>query len=256
MPLITLTTDLGIKDYYLAALKGTIYVSCPDAIVVDISHHVNDFDTGEAAFLIKNAYKHFPAGTIHVIGVNDEVGVRKPFLAVECEGHFFVGIDNGIFSLILDSLPYRAYRIETTIVSPKFPLLEVLIKAACHLANGGKIEDLGKETDGFAQKIELMAFAEKDTIRGGVVYIDGYGNAITNITTRHFEQLGETRPFMIEFGTKYAIDHISNNYNDVPDGEIVALFNSSGNLEIAMNKGNASNLLGLKVRAVVRIEFQ
>jgi S-adenosyl-L-methionine hydrolase (adenosine-forming) len=256
MPIITLTTDLGTKDHYLAAIKGAIYTVCPDAHVVDVSHQVNKFDTGEAAFIIKNAFNFFPSGSIHVIGVNDESGPNKPFLALFALGHYFIGTDNGVFSLILESTPFKAVRIETAVLMPKFPLMEVFVKAACHLANGGNLEDLGKEATNFSQKIELMAFAEKDTIRGGVIYIDSYGNVITNITRAHFEQIGETRPLSIQFGSKYSIDHISKNYSDVAEGEVVAVFNSAGNLEIAMNKGNASSLLGLKLRGIIRIEFQ
>lgn len=256
MPFITLTTDLGLKDHYVAAIKGSIYALNPDAKVVDVSHLVNKFDTGSAAFIIKNAFKYFPLGSVHIIGVNDDPGINKPFLAVFSQGHYFIGTDNGVFSLILESKESEAVKIETEQNAPKFPILEVFVKAACHLANGGKLEDLGKKATGFSQKIELMAFADKDIIRGAVIYIDSYGNAITNITKKHFSQVGENRPFSIMFGSNYDIDNISKHYNEVPEGEIAAVFNSAGNLEIAVNKGNASGLLGLKLRGIIRIEFQ
>ncbi len=256
MPVITLTTDLGLKDHYVAAIKGSIYTFQPNANVVDLSHQVNKFDTGSAAFLIKNAFRHFPEGSVHIIGVNDEPGPEKHFLAVYAEGHYFIGTDNGVFSLILETIQHTAVMIETDNLTPKFPILEVFVKAACHLINGGNLEDLGKESLGFTQKMELMAFAEKDTIRGGVIYIDSYGNAITNITRNHFRQVGETRPFSIQFGSNYNIDNINKSYSEVTEGEIVAVFNSAENLEIAVNKGNASGLLGLKLRGIIRIEFQ
>lgn len=256
MPVITLTTDLGLKDHYVAAIKGAVYSQIPDAVIVDISHQVVKFDTGSAAFLIKNAFRAFPVGSVHIIGVNDEPCMEKPFLAVQAENHFFIGKDNGVFSLILEDIPARIAVIETENKFPKFPVKEVFVNAACHLAKGGKIEDLGREIDQFEQKMELVAFVEKDTIRGAIIYIDSYGNAITNIKREHFTKMGENRPFLIDFGINHTINAISRSYNEIPEGDIVAVFNSSGNLEIAINKGPADTLLGLKQRSTIRIEFQ
>ncbi|MBA3901563.1 MAG: SAM-dependent chlorinase/fluorinase [Bacteroidetes bacterium] len=256
MPVITLTTDLGLKDHYVAAIKGAVYSLLPNAIIVDISHQVIKFDTGSAAFLIKNAFRSFPEGSVHIIGVNDEASLEFPFLAVQAENHFFIGKDNGVFSLILESIPSKIAVIETENKFPKFPVKEIFVNAACHLAKGGRIEDLGRETDKYEQKMELMAFVEKDTIRGAIIYIDSYGNAITNIKREHFAKMAENRPFLIDFGMNHTINTISETYSQIPEGDIVAVFNSSGNLEIAINKGPADTLLGLKQRSTIRIEFQ
>ena len=256
MPVITLTTDLGLKDHYVAAIKGAIYSLYPEALIVDISHQVNKFDTGSAAFLIKNSYKEFPSGSVHIIGVNDEPSAEKPFVAVQAAEHFFIGKDNGVFSLILEETPAKIVNIETDNKWAKFPVKEIFVPAACHLAKGGNIDDLGPEAGHFEQKMELIAFAEKDTIRGAIIYIDSYGNAITNISREHLSKMIGDRQFSIEFGMNYSINTISRTYNDVTEGEILAVFNSSGNLEIAINKGNASSLLGLKQRGTIRIEFQ
>jgi S-adenosyl-L-methionine hydrolase (adenosine-forming) len=255
MPVITLTTDLGLQDHYVAAVKGAAYKHFPDVKLVDISHSVTKFDTGSAAYLVRNAFRHFPEGSVHIIAVNDEPGPSRPFLAVQSEGHHFISTDNGIFSLILENMPTKVVRISSEIAFPKFPLLEVFIKAACHLAKGGSIEDIGQPSENFGQKMELTAYADKDMIKGAVIYIDSYGNAITNIQRAHFSQIGETRPFSIQVGS-YDIDSISRQYNEVPEGEIAAVFNTAGNLEIAVNKGNASGLLGLKLRGIIRVEFQ
>ncbi|HET6243079.1 MAG: SAM-dependent chlorinase/fluorinase [Bacteroidetes bacterium] len=256
MSVITLTTDLGLKDHYVAAIKGAVYTLIPDAVIVDISHQLIKFDTGSAAFLIKNSFRSFPNGSVHIIGLNDEHSPNEPYLAVQSENHFFVGKDNGVFSLILEDLPAKIALIETENKYAKFPVKEIFVKAACHLAKGGKLEDLGGEIGSFAQKMELVAFIEKDTIRGAIIYIDSYGNLITNITRDHFMKMGETRPFLIDFGINHTINTISRTYSEISEGEIVAVFNSSGNLEIAINKGPADTLLGLKLRSTIRIEFQ
>jgi S-adenosyl-L-methionine hydrolase (adenosine-forming) len=255
MSVITLTTDLGVKDYYAAALQGAIVNQFPEAKIINISHHIEKHDTSAAAFVIRNCYMDFPMGSVHIIGVNEEPGPDHPFLAIESEGHFFIGTDNGVFSLILDGKPGKAVVIETNIEFPTFPAKDVFVPAACHLAKGGKLEDLGKETTKLNQKMELTAFVDQNNIRGAVIYLDSYGNAITNITKKHFEQVGINRKFSIMV-VGYEITNISKTYGDVVEGEVVILFNSSGHLEIAMNKGSAADLVGLKHRLPIRIEFE
>jgi S-adenosyl-L-methionine hydrolase (adenosine-forming) len=255
MAVITLTSDLGLKDHYVAVMKGAILSNYPAATIIDISHLIQKFDTSSAAYLLKNAYKSFPQGSVHIIAVNDQPGKSKPVLAVEAQGHYFIGTDNGVFSLILEDTPSKTVEIETQLENPKFPAKEIFINAACHLVKGGSIDDLGQSKPSFQQKMELTAYTDKNTIRGAVIYVDSYGNAITNINISHFQTMGDNRGFSIEFGMDYSIDRISSNYDGVSEGEIMAVFNSSGNLEIAVNKGSAAQLLGIKQRGTIRIEF-
>lgn len=258
MPIITLTTDLGLKDHYVASLKGAIYSECPDVRIVDISHNVNKFDIVQAAFLVKNVYPDFPQGTIHVIGVIPESQPDVLPLCVLCDSHYFISADNGIFSLLFDRKPDKIT--ELVLVNKKdcftFPLRDILIKAACHIARGGKPEMIGKLKNGFREKNVLQPTLQRNTIRGTVIYVDDYGNAITNISSSLFMETAKGRRFTIAFRTSgYDITRLSRNYTDVDVSERLALFGSTGLLEIAIHLGNASQLLGLKLNDTVSVDF-
>jgi len=270
---------MGLRDYYMSAVKGTILSQCPAATIVDITHEIKKFDIIETAFILKNAYRNFPRNTIHIIAVNNtphpdpsqkggKLEETQPVLAVFADGHYFVGVDDGVFSIILENKPEKI--VAVNLVPDKelisFPTKDILVKAACHLAKGGKVELLGKPLKNFIEKKLLTAYTENNAIRGMIIYMDSFGNAITNITKDLFQIIGQNKNFKIELKPtlnysddlsdgNYTVTTISNSYNDVPEGEIVALFNSTGNLEIAINKGNAESLLGLKIRDNIRIDF-
>jgi S-adenosylmethionine hydrolase len=231
MPIITLTTDLGTNDHYVGVLKGSILSECADATIVDISHEIPPYDILKAAYTLKNSFKHFPKGTIHIIGVNPEISEKALSLAIYHKGQYFIGADNGVFSLIFEEQPEKIVEIDI-MVNPEsitFPTKDIFTKAACHLAKGGTLE---------------------------MIHIDHYGNIITNIDKTFFKAFGQEREFKIEFRRgDYDITSISQFYSKVPEGEKLALFSSTGMLEIAMNKGNASKLLGMKESDIVRIEF-
>ena len=256
MTIITLTTDLGLRDYYLSTVKGTILSQCPDAIIVDISHDINKYDILQASFVLKNSYMSFPKGSVHIIGITPETEARH--LAVYINGHYFIGADNGIFSLMFDKEPDKIVElnIRQDAEFPTFPTKDIFVKAACHIAQGGTLEVIGRPRDGFLEKTHFRALIDGLVIKGSVIYIDSYENVITNITESQFHETGKSRAFMIYFKhSDYHIDKISKSYNEVPDGEKLALFSSSGYLEISINKGHASGLLGLKLTDTVRVEF-
>lgn len=268
MAIITLTTDLGLKDYYASAIKGALIKGCSHASIIDITHAIPKFDTEVASYILKNSYHNFPEGSIHIIDVNTGFSEDTPYLVVFADKHYFIGSDNGVFSLILDQKP-----VDKIIVinnpesgSSLFPAKDIFADAACKIANSANLSDLGSEIPKFREKINLSAYSDASSIRGAVVYVDSYGNVITNISKGLFENSKKGRKFGIqlkpsiryssELGySNFEIEEISGTYDDVPDGEIVALFNSAGNLEIAINKGNASGLLGLKNREIIRINF-
>lgn len=256
MSIITLTSDWGLKDHYSAAVKGAILSKMPEARIVDISHNVPSFEIEQAAFVIKNAYPNFPPGTVHILGINTEESDKFPHTVVEMDGQYFIGADNGIFSLIFDKKPDKA--IELTISQESdfftFSSRDRFVKAAVHLAQGNKIEELGPLKEEMLEKILLKPVYDNDVVKGHVMYIDTYENVITNITQSFFKEARRNREFNIIFRT-YIINKISRSYTDVPPGEIVALFDSSGYLEIALNQGNAAGLLGLEIKDMIRIEF-
>jgi S-adenosylmethionine hydrolase len=258
MAVITLTTDLGLKDYYVASVKGAILSELPDANIIDITHEIPSFDLFKTAFVIRNCYTDFPEGSIHIIGVNSETDINTPHIAIYNNGHYFIGADNGMFSLIFDSPPEKT--IELTISQDTdritFPTKDIFVKAACHIARGGTMEIIGTVQDKIVERTSFRAVSENNIIKGMGTYVDHYGNVITNIPENTFKEFGKGRKFSIFFRrAEYEINQISKSYCSVPEGERVALFSSTGFIEIAMNKGNASKLFGIDQGDTIRIEF-
>ena len=267
MPIITLTTDLGLKDHYVASVKGAILSQIPDINIVDITHNIDAFNISQTAYVIRNCYKNFPAGSIHILGVDAELSIDNSHLAVFAGGHYFIGTDYGTFSLLFDEL--KAEKIVQLNISQNtdsltFPIKDVFVIAACHIARGGTLEIIGKEIAAFKEiKSELKPVTEhdintnNDIIKGAVVYIDTYGNATTNISKNLFEQVRKGRDFVILFGREdERISKLREKYKDANKGEKLAIFSVNGMLEIAQNKGRATDLLGLKIHDYVRIEFK
>jgi S-adenosyl-L-methionine hydrolase (adenosine-forming) len=258
MAIITLTTDLGLKDYYVSTIKGAILSQLPEVNIVDISHQVLPFDISQAAFILKNSYNSFPKGSIHIIGVNAEADENTILVGLYANGHYFFGADNGIFSLLFDFKPDLI--VELNIRQEPgfltFPLKDVLVKAACHAARGGTLEVIGTVIESVKERTLLKPFGGNNIIRGIISYIDSYENMITNIDAQLFKETGKGFPFSIDMPyNRNSISSISKVYNDVPPGEMLALFNSAGLLEIAINKGNAAGLLSLKLGDPITVNF-
>ncbi len=264
MKIITLTTDMGLKDYYVAAVKGAIMSQLPEVVIVDISHQISPFDIAQASFVLRNCYNDFPKGTIHIIGINPFEKGDSQHLLIEYDDHYFIGADNGIFSLLFSKFPDKIFKLniyEETVVQ-SFPTKNVFAKAACHIARGGTPEIIGTQIDDIKRRQLFRATAEKNVIKGTVIYIDSYGNVITNITPKLFKEIQQGRDFKIYLTRAgYSITKINKNYNEVSEGEKLALFSSSGYLEIAINKGvegsggGANKLFGLKISDTITIEF-
>jgi S-adenosyl-L-methionine hydrolase (adenosine-forming) len=256
MAILTLTSDWGLKDYYAAAVKGSILSDLPDAVIVDISHQVPAYDLIQASLILKNACRNFPEGTIHLIEVKAQADETHTHLAIFSGGHYFIGPDNGIFSLTLEEKPDSIVEIETNNRYSPFPCKEIYVKAAVHLARGGKPDVLGSPRERMVEKMMIRPAVEGSAIRGSIIYIDHMGNIITNISRNLFEQVSKGRQFNIFLRRfEYEISTIHHRYNQVPEGEKLALFNSQGYLEIAINQGKASALLGLTYNDSIRIEF-
>lgn len=258
MAIITLTSDWGYKDHYLAAVKGSIYRLLPDALVVDISHDIPAFDLNQAAFIIRNFYRNFPPGSIHILAINTEASIETPHMVVMHEGHYFIGADNGIFSLIFDETPEQIIELDILQDSDyfTFPTRDVFVKVACHIAQGKPLLDLGNRKDSVLRKMSFQPAVDGNLIKGKVIYIDRYENVFTNITDTFLKQQLKGKKFAITFRSAgYRITTLSKSYKDVVEGEMLALISSSGHLEIAINLGKASSLLGLKIDQPVLIEM-
>lgn len=264
MSIITLTTDLGLKDFYVPSIKGKIISSLNNEVtIVDISHEIPIFDINHAAFTLKNCYKDFPKNTIHIVSVDAEISAKSTALVAFVDDQYFISADNGFFSLLFDRMPEDIYEIKVNQDSDllTFPTKNIFVKVACHLARGGTPEVIGTRTSQIKQFQNFRAATTSHAIRGQVIYRDSFGNITTNISKRLFDEVGRGRPFIIRF-KNYEIKRISEIYSSVPEGEKLALFNSTGSLEIAINRGvpggggSASQLLGLSVNEVVLIEFE
>jgi len=256
MPVITLTSDWIKDDYYLGAVKGRILNQCPEARIIDMSHKIPSFNVRQAAFILKNSYQHFPGGTVHIIGINSTSGPEMRILGIQVENQYFLTYDNGIYGLIFRDEPAEAVEIKISKETHLFPELTILADAACHLAVGKELKDLGKTVKNFAKTIPLRATMDDSGISGSIIYIDSYQNAISNITRELFERVRQNRNFEILVqSNKYRINRINNNYGETTTGEILAVFNSVDLLEIAINRGNAAGLLGLDINSSVRVNF-
>jgi len=275
MSLITLTTDFGTKDHFVGAVKGAIYSELNDARIVDISHHISPFHITETAYVLKNAYKNFPKGSIHIIGVDSELSVENKHIALLLDGHYFICPNNGIISMIASEInPEKIVEItiHNAIVS-SFNVLDVFVKVACHIARGGTLDVIGKTISEYKQLKEVHPKIndEKNQIIGSVIYIDNYGNVISNITKKLFQEIGKGRSYEV-VARSYTFKTIFQKYNEIVsfstpienrqvDGKNLALFNSANYLEIAIYKSNlktvggASTLLGLDYRDTITVRF-
>ena len=258
MPVITITSDWNNNDYYLAAVKGQLLKLNENFSIVDISHNIKPFNLNQAAFVIRNSFEHFPENSIHLIFVDSEPSGDRKYMAIKALNQYFIGTDNGIFSLILNEK--KGEIIELDSLEPEnsnsFPGLYTFTNAAFRLSNGESLQSLGKQLSAYSERIPLRATIEENSISGGVIYIDSYGNAITNITKEIFNRVGNNREFEIYVQSKhYTISQIQKSYNEVQGGELLAVFNSTGLLEIAINSGNASKLLNLNQNSTIRVEF-
>lgn len=257
MTIITLTSDWGNKDHYPGIIKGKMLSHLPNARIIDISHEVPPFNSIQAAFILKNCYKEYPEGTIHILAVNTEETSTAPHTVVYANKQYFIGTDNGIFSLILDDKPEKIIEVDLTQDSGffTFSTRDRFVKIATHIAENKKLEELGHPRNKLNEKLSFKPVTDKHVIKGMVAYIDNYENVITNISQGLFNENKKGRKYNILIRGE-TLRNIRSSYTDVPPGEIVALFNTSGFLEIAINQGNASSLLGLYINDTIRIEFE
>lgn len=257
--IITLTSDWGTIDHYAGAVKGTIISRLPDARIIDITHQIPPFDLKMAAFILKNTYKHYPPKTIHIIGISTEESESVPHIVVLYEDQYFIGADNGIFSLLFNSAPQLIFelRIPQDTGFFTFSTRDRFVKAAIHLALGNDIEELGVPRNELTTFINMQPRLNGNQLQARVMYVDNFGNLFLNVTSDEFKQMGNGRYFSVYVkGRPEKVTTIQNAYGEVAEGEIVVLYSTTGFVEIAVNKGNASTLLGFKPDHVVIIEFK
>ncbi len=257
MSVITLTTDWRNSDYYVGVVKGKILSRDVSTVIVDITHQIASFNIMQAAFVLRNCYKEYPKGSIHIVGVNSALSPKRSLLIVQKDDQYFLCSDSGFPGLIFPNQEINVFRVsldEEKVYD--FAGLDLFIDVAFKLINGGALDNIGVECTDYMMQVPIRPTIDTDLINGSVVYIDSFANAITNITRETFERVGEGKAFEIYVQSNhYIIEQISNYYNDVSTGELIALFNSSDLLEIAISNGPAAELLNLSVNATIRVRF-
>jgi len=256
MAIVTLTSDWNNDDYYTGAVQGKILTRCPGTVFVTVTNQVPAFNISLAAFLLRNVAPGFPQGTIHLIAVNNEMKDRNPCIGVKLNNQYYIGYDNGIFGLLAEEVPQEVVLLKYE--NPgSFPELSVLAEAACDLIQSGKLSTLGSKYDKLYRQIAMLPAIDESVITGSIIYIDSYRNAFTNINRELFERIGRGRSFeLLIQSNHYRINRINSWYSETSSGEILALFNSLDLLEIAINGGNAAELLNLSLNSTVRIKFR
>jgi len=257
MAIITLISDWGIYDYYVGAVKGYISNHSPNTTIVDINHQITRFNTSQAAFVLRNSFGYFPKGTIHLIAINTEPVRENAHVVVYHDNHYFIGADNGIFGLLMRDNPTKVIKLHAeNDENSCFPALALLAPAACKIANGEELDSLGADYKNLRINTPLRPAIDELVITGKVLYIDSFKNAITNISRELFDRVGKGRDFEILVQSNhYRVNRLNKTYSETSVGELLALFNTSGLLEIAINRGTAAQLLNLDTNSTIRVKF-
>lgn len=256
MAIITFTSDFGMRDHYVAAVKAKIFNYNSNIQVIDITHNVEHFNIAHGAFVVNSVFRDFPKGTVHLVSVNSLGNADDKFICLRLEEHFFVGSNNGLFSLLSDKTPIIVELLHDKQPINTFPEKNILAFAAVSLASGKNIYDLGPTLtlDNLTKMLNRKLKQTKNLIDGNVVHIDAYGNAITNISKKIFDEVRADRAYAIIFG-RQEILNLQLLYNEVDNGDCAIIFNDNGMMEIAINSGNASQLLGLEYDSLVSVNF-
>ncbi|MHA1581663.1 MAG: SAM hydrolase/SAM-dependent halogenase family protein [Candidatus Baldrarchaeia archaeon] len=261
---ITLLTDFGLRDPYVGAMKGVILSICPDVNIVDISHEIRKFDIRQGAYVLAASAPFFPRGTIHIGVVDPGVGTTRKAIIIETKRSFYIGPDNGLLALAalregikkvvqITNSKYMLPRVSRT-----FHGRDIFAPAAAYLANGVPIENFGPLLDEY----EILSFSKphvrKDQIEGEVIYIDGFGNIVTNIYSEILEKVGIGEEDKIKILLNDELEKvlkICKAYNEVKKGEFLAIIGSGNFLEISINQGNTAKKLNVKEGAKIKIKL-
>jgi S-adenosylmethionine hydrolase len=251
--IITLTTDFGLNDHFVGAMKGVILEIAPEAQIVDISHAVQAFDILDGALTISQAYSYFPSGTVHMVIVDPGVGTARRPVVMTGERHLFVAPDNGVLSLIYareERVSVRHVTAEHYFLQPRsntFHGRDIFSPIAAYLAKGIEPDRFGEEvTDYVRFNAPRPKPVDEHTLRGVVLKVDRFGNLVTNVTPQDAPQLFAAAPpaFKIAIGNKLQATRICTSYAEGTPGEVFGILGSMGFLEVATNRGSAFQLMG------------
>ncbi|MBT8232569.1 MAG: SAM-dependent chlorinase/fluorinase [Saprospiraceae bacterium] len=254
MQVVTLISDFGESDYYAALLKGAILSHNSDIQIIDISHDIDTHDISQAAFYLSACCKKFPEGTIHIVAVNNYYDPDFEVVLFEYKNHFFIGPNNGVFSLAFDSVNEDAiYKI--LLDDGENSLFNLFAHGVSLISQNMAITEVGPPLNNYVKKLDIQPVVTNNEIRATIIHIDKFENVILNVHREFFEHIRKNRPFELFFKYYDPVREISNIYSDVAVGEVVCLFNSANYLEIAINMGKAASQLHLMKDETIQIKF-
>ncbi len=255
MHIVSITTDFGLQDYYVAELKAHI-LQCSTAIqLIDVSHSIDSHDIVQAAHFLDNVFRSFPIGSIHLVAVYNYYDKNSSFILLQREGHYFIGPDNGVFSLIFDDLrSEEAVILNHTEIENK-SLAKIFSWTVRNIIEGKKIEQIGSKAESINQKMGIKPVVTSSQIRATIIHIDHYENVIINLKRNQFEKIRRGRVFQLYYKQTDPVTRISEDYADVPITDVMCLFNSAGYMEIGINMGKASSMLNLNKNETIQINF-
>ncbi len=248
MNFVTLTSDIGHNNYLVGAIKAQMLQACSDLQIIDVSHNIVPFNFPQASYICRGAFKNFPEFTYHVILVNLFDKKPKNLLLAFHKNQYIFCADNGLLNMILEEKPdiVMGLKLEKDAHKDTLYCTKKIAETIKRLSNGEPIQKIGIPDVSFIEKNPLIPLESSNFIEGQIIFIDNFENVVVNITRKQFEDQRRGRGFKIIFLRDEVINKISESYADVPEGEKLAIFNSADYLEIAINKGNAAGLFGLK----------
>lgn len=272
MSIITLTTDFGIKDHFVAAAKGKLLSLIPNCQIIDVTHNVDFYNITNASYIINGICDVYPKNTIHIICVDAELYEVDSFIAMQWNNQYFLAPNNGILGVLTDQYPSDLI-VELEIKSTFKCAMDLFVQVAAKITEGENIANLGKIVASCFTFVDVKPKIADDghSIRGTIVYEDHYGNAVINVSKRMFNEVGKGRDFRMSIGSRYKINRINKFYSDFNlevkslkdyEGDALLIFNELDFLQLSLYKsnpvktGSVKSLLGLTYRDSVTIEFQ
>ncbi|MDR8392990.1 SAM-dependent chlorinase/fluorinase [Aliifodinibius sp. S!AR15-10] len=258
--IVTLTTDFGLQDYYVSAMKAVMLGIAPDVRMVDISHEVPDQDIMAGSWVLQNSAPLFPPNSVHLVVIDPGVGTDRNPIALKVDDQYYVGPDNGIFSLLTENKEFEAVRL----TNPKywkekpsntFHGRDIFAPVAAHLSNGVELSELGEPVNELKTYRWASPIADKDGLQGWIIHIDKFGNLVTNLPDTLIDEVIGERPVKIYVGNMI-LDELVNTFGAVPEGEPAAYIGSAGMLEIGINKGDAAEMMSVKKGAQISLVLQ
>jgi S-adenosylmethionine hydrolase len=248
MPLLTLTSDFGMQDYLVGAVKGVLLQTNPAFTLVDVSHTISPFNYPQAAYICRNVIRQFPSHTFHLLLINLFEKKPEQLLLAWHQEQYILCADNGLLTMILEEKPEMiiGLPLDPKAIKNTLYLTRIMGEAIQQIHAGASMQQIGMPDVPFLEKNHLRPLFGENWMEGQIIFIDHFENIVVNITREQFEERRKGRPFKIVFKRNEVIDKVADTYADVPEGEKLALFNAAGYLEIAINKGNAAGLFGLQ----------